>query len=385
MNISLGIMAWNEAEVIGVSLASLLDQSLPARLAALNARLEIVVVPNGCTDATADVAAAALRRLAAPFPSDRLTWKVCNLPEPGKANAWNRYVHELSDPAADYLILMDADIRFTHPDTLWNMVQALERDPHAVIATDLPQKHVLFKERRGFIDRLSLAVGRMTQAAPGQLTGQLYVARAPVLRRIVLPPGLIVEDGYIKFMVCTGFFRQSSDDRRIVRAPDASHVFEAYTRPLDLFNNQRRQQIAHAIYVWLRDFLKARVGAQDAAEIARDLTGRDPEWFRTLIRERVTQGGWWVMYPGAFRVRFRRLRNLPPLKILSHLPAALAGFLFDVVVLVAANARLKRGELKGVWKDTKSHALAAAPAFVTRVDSAPAPRAPSGRESGGSA
>ncbi len=360
MNISLGILAWNEAEVIAVSLRSLFEQSLFQRLENLDASVQVVVVPNGCTDATAGVAAEALTRCAAAMSADRLRWQVCELQEPGKANAWNQFVHEFADPGADYLFLMDADIRFTHPDTLLNMIRALEQNRDASVSTDLPQKHVLFKKRKSLFDHLSLAIGQMTQAATAQITGQLYCARGPVLRRIYLPPGLIADDGFIKVMVCTELLRSPSDDRRVVRAPDASHVFEAYTRFRDIFFNQRRQQVAHTIYVFLRDYLSAQTGTRDAGEIVRDNNADDPDWYRKLIRERVAGGGRWVIYPGAFGIRFRRLKKLPLPQRIRKLPATLVGFILDAMVLVAANAFLKSGKLKGIWKDTKTTQLGAA-------------------------
>ncbi len=354
MIISIGILAWNEAEILGTSLRSLFEQSLLKHLPERQARVEIVVVPNGCSDNTAPLATETLRALAAPYPADRLTWRVDSLAEPGKANAWNHYIHTFSNPDADILILMDADISFSHPDTLANMADALGQNPEAAISTDLPQKHVLFKKRKTLFDRISLAVGSMTQAAPGQVTGQLYAGRGPLLRRIYMPQGLIADDGFLKVMACTDFFRRPADNSRIIRAPNASHVFESYTRLTDIFFNQRRQQIAHSIYVFLRDYLKEAVGEKDAGEVIRDNNQRDPDWYRKLIRQRVKEGGWWVMYPTALTVRFKRLSLLPPLQALLNFPVALAGFLMDVVVLAAANHKLKSGTLAGIWKDTKT-------------------------------
>ena len=358
MIISIGILAWNEEEVIGATLRSLFDQSLVRELVGTGHRLEVVVVPNGCSDGTAAQAARALSTGSADLPSRQFVWSIHALPQPGKENAWNRYVHHLSNQEADFIFMMDADIRFTHRDTLKNMVLALEGDSHAWIATDLPQKHILLKAHKTLFDRISLGVGEMTQAAQAQLTGQLYSARGPVLRRIHMPPGLIVEDGFIKHMVCTDMFTRASDSRRIIRAQNASHVFESYTRIADIYNNQRRQQIAQTIYVYLRNYLKAHVGGKDAGLIIADNNERDPDWYRKLIKERVSQGGWWVMYQGAFSVRFARLRNLSIFQAILKLPIALVAFLMDVIILVAANNRLKSGQLKGVWKDTKSHTLA---------------------------
>ena len=358
MIISIGVLAWNEEDSIGTSLQSLLEQSLLRELADHDAdRLEVVVVPNGCADRTAEKAAATLRSGSAAWPADRFSWRVENLSESGKVNAWNHYVHRFCNQAADFIFLMDADIRFTHPDTLKNMLKSLLQTPHADAATDLPQKHLLFKPRKTLGDRLSLAIGQMTQAAPAQLTGQLYCARGPLLRRIHMPVGLMVEDGFIKQMICTNLFTQSPDSQRIIRAPNASHVFEAYFRIVDIFNNQRRQQIGHCIYTYLRDCLTEAGGKVDAGELIAANNTRDPEWFLKVIRERVRQGGWWVIYPGALGVRFKRLKNLSPGLAVLRFPLAVAAFLMDTVVLVAANRRLRSGHLAGVWKDTKSTAL----------------------------
>lgn len=358
MIVSIGILAWNEEECIGDTLRSLLAQSLIRDLTpAAERRVEVVVVPNGCTDATAARASAALKEGAAGLPRGAFSWRVESVAEPGKVNAWNLLVHRFSDPAADFVVLMDADIRFDHPDTLANMALALARDAHAAVSVDLPRKHVAGKARKSLFDRISLAVSGMTQAAPGQLTGQLYCARGALLRRVHMPLGLLVEDGFLKQMLCTDLMRSPCDNSRVVRAPDAAHIFEAYTRVLDIFFNQRRQQIGHAVYTYLRDYLAERVGVKDAGQIIAANNARDPDWFRALIRERVKRGGWWVMYPGAFSVRWRRLGNLPFMQAVLRLPVALAAFLMDVVVLVAANHRLRSGQLAGVWKDTKSTAL----------------------------
>lgn len=358
MIISIGILAWNEEESIGMALQSLLEQTLIRELADVaDDRLEIVVVPNGCSDRTAERAAEALRAGAASQPADRFAWRVENLSEAGKVNAWNHFVHRFSDPAADYLFLMDADIRFTHPDTLKNMVLSLEATPHAEVATDLPQKHLLFKSRKTLGDRLSLAMGQITQNSPAQLTGQLYCARGPMLRRIHMPLGLIVEDGFLKHMICTNLFTQPPDNKRIIRAPGASHVFEAYFRIMDVFNNQRRQQIGHCIYTYLRDCLVSIAGVRDAGEYIAENNARDPDWFRKVIRERVQRSGRWVMYPGAFGIRFKRLKNLSARQAVLRFPVAVVAFLMDVIILVAANRRLRSGQLAGVWKDTKTSVL----------------------------
>ena len=63
MIVSIGMLAYNEAAGIGKTISSLLAQSVfrEASAAAQVSAWEIVVVPNGCTDDTAQVAEVALR------------------------------------------------------------------------------------------------------------------------------------------------------------------------------------------------------------------------------------------------------------------------------------------------------------------------------------
>ena len=54
-----------------------------------------------------------------------------------------------------------------------------------------------------------------------------------------------------------------------------------------------------------------------------------------------------------------------------RVPIAMVAFLLDIPVLIAANHRLKTGQLAGVWKDTKSTALDQAAAAAPDVQSLP--------------
>src|SRR6476646_5141292 len=125
LNISIGILAHNEAAVISQTLQSLFQQNLFDD-AVSGIGIEIVVVSNGCTDETAAIARSTLDHLAQQSIHPKVQWQVCEVLQAGKPNAWNLYVHQFSNPAADYLILMDADIQFIEPQTLSSMVKTLE-------------------------------------------------------------------------------------------------------------------------------------------------------------------------------------------------------------------------------------------------------------------
>lgn len=350
--VSLVILARNEERNLPATLASLLAQRWFAAAAATGGRLQLVVLANACADHTAAVAREQLARGAATLPAGVLAWRVEELAEPGKPNAWNRFVHEFADPAAEYLVFMDADIRLLHPDTLGNLLGLLRDHPEVEAATDRPVKNLTCKRWKSPLDWLSLGTAEMTRAAPGQLCGQCYALRAAFARRLWLPRGIIIEDGLIKALAATACHTRPADQARVRCADDASHEFAAYTRLGDVFRNQRRQQVGQTLHVILREHLQAsqRPGEDAAAVLAREYA-RDPDWFAAVVRDRIAAAGTWVIYPGALAVRFHRLRRLGWPRRLLLLPAALAGFLFDLPVLLAANRLLKHGGLASIWPD----------------------------------
>jgi glycosyltransferase involved in cell wall biosynthesis len=350
--VSIGILAWNEEASIGATLDSLFGQSL---FQESGREVQVVCVPNACTDDTVGEISRAYERAAVRLPKVRM--EIHALAQPGKVNAWNQYVHRFADPAAEVLILADADILFQGGDTLRNMVGVLEADGAVVVATDRPVKHVALKTRKSIFDRISLAVSRMTGEAPGQLTGQLYAARASFMHRLFIPEGILVEDGFIKQMVVTDFLTQLAENKRIRRAPDAAHVFEAYTRIRDILPNQRRQAVGHAIYTYLRDELQRRRGEGPADGVIRRSSEEDPGWFVKVIERRVSGDAWWVMHEGCLTARLRRWAGRGGGRRWVLLPAALLGTAMDLVVHVWANDTLKNRRLKGIWKDTKSQRL----------------------------
>src|SRR4029077_14076402 len=88
--------------------------------------------------------------------------RVAVIPEPGRNNAWNRFVHEFSAREARYLSLMDADILFDRTDTLELVLEELERNPHLGGASDWPCKNIAKKKHPSFRERLSLSMSDMT-------------------------------------------------------------------------------------------------------------------------------------------------------------------------------------------------------------------------------
>jgi predicted O-methyltransferase YrrM/glycosyltransferase involved in cell wall biosynthesis len=346
--VSIGILAWNEEEAIEAMLRSLFEQSLFAELERRNLICEVLCVANGCTDHTAEAAAKVFVAQRSNHPSrEAFSCQVVNIRERGKSNAWNQYVHSHSARAARFLFLMDGDIVLQHPDTLWNMYAALCAHPEASIAVDQPIKDVALKPDKTLRDRLSLATSRMTQTGSAQLTGQLYCIRAEVARKIYLPRDLLVEDGFIKAVVCTDFLTRPSSPERIVRAAQASHVFQAYRSARDILKNQNRQMMAQTITHLLVDRylnnLPSAVKA-DLAQFVEEKDRTDPLWLKRLIGDHVRRTRhFWRLFPGILNFRFQRLGQLRGVDRLRHLPAATVGFCVTLISCWAARRALRAG------------------------------------------
>ncbi len=355
MKIVLGILAWNEESSIAATIGSLESQSLLKLADDRNFLVEIIVVPNGCSDRTPEVAEAALKKLTAAFPL--VKGRVEPLREGGKSNAWNELIHRLSPADSDYFLLLDADIELLTAETLERMWLALEKTPPASISTDLPVKHLAKKKNPGLLDRLLLGTGSMTQAAPGQLTGQLYCARAAFLRRVWIPRGLIVDDGFIKQILCTEGYSQPVDNSRIVRAEGASHLFECYTKFRDIWNHQIRQATGHTLYTYFTSYVKREIPERPVFDALLKLSRDDPEWFVREIQSTIRRRGWWVMDTPSLMMRWRRVRFAKGAAKLKFFAIAAAATPYDLAVFFASNARLKSGLGKGLWKDTRTTTL----------------------------
>lgn len=350
--VAIGILARNEESRIGATLASLFRQTIFDELERRGERAEIWVVANACTDDTVGAAQRVFRAEAAQHPHRRgFTAAAISVATPGKINAWNMFVHDLSSPRARWLVLMDADIRLGHVTTLWHLCEALADNPYAQVAVGDPVKDLALKASPTLRERLSLATSRLTRDSGPQLTGQLYAIRAATARRIRLPRDLAAcEDGFIKTLVCTDFLSRRSQPLRLVRASDASHVFEAYTSAATILKNQKRQMIGQTfVHVLVDRFLPAECARRrtELGELIRQLDEEDPAWLRRLIQDHVREAGhFWRLFPGVCTFRLARWARQRGWRLVAHFPATLVGCLVTAVAAFLAYRSLRRGLLE---------------------------------------
>ncbi len=363
-------MAWNEEDSIRTTLESLFRQSIFEKLGARQRRCEIFCIANGCTDRTVEVARDVFAQMAREHVhADTFTAKVVELEEPGRSNAWNRFVHDFSAKESQFICLMDADIIFRQRDTILSLVKTLEQDTHAWVSTGRHYKDIYFKENKSLRDRVSLATSAMTGTIAGGFSGQLYCLRAPVIRKIRLPRDLVAnDDGFIKAVVCTDFLTRESDTTRIASAPNAAIIYEAYITLRDVMNNQMRQMIGQTtVHVLLEHLKSLPVESRERLAETVGLNDRqDPEWFRR-INERHIRGirHFWQLFPGILTFRFKRLGKLPGIKKVTHAPAAAVGFVVTMISCWRA-FRYLRGGMSPYWPKPTRQTLLGAPGFETK-------------------
>jgi hypothetical protein len=347
--VSIGVMAWNEEKSIGRMLDSLFGQSIFAELARRNLACEVVCVANGCTDRTTAVAAQSFEQQLQEHPHRNwLSCRVSDLRERGKLNAWNQFVHSISARGARFLIMTDADILLHHKETLWNMLSTLERDARANVAVDQPRKDISFRPRRSWRERLSFSASEITRSASAQLCAQLYCIRAEIARNIYLPKDLAAcEDGFIKHVVCTDCLTHPVMPERIRLAEGAEHTFEAYTSPVAIFKNQKRQIIGQTmVHILVDDYLRGLPAPQRLrlAATLREKDHADPLWLKRLICEHLDKTRFfWRLYPGLVTHRLKSLAQLRPVERLKCLPAALAGSAVALAACWMAYRTLRAG------------------------------------------
>ena len=353
MIVSIGMLAYNEAGGIAHTIASLLAQSVfhAHALTAEVSEWEIVVVPNGCTDDTAGVADAALHSGIAALTDARPSHSVRVLTQGGKSNAWNHYIHDMARADADVIVMIDTDIEFGHADTILNCLRELRSNPHAKVVVDLPLKDFVRKTELSWVERISARNSNVQLGSVG-IAGSFYCARAETLRQVWMPAGLSGEDGFLKGMIVTDFFRSEPDFRRVARAANASHYYEGLTDLRSIFHHELRMVIGTSLncyFMW--DFLKFATDptGPGAGELIRKQIAADPTWYRRTIENQIRNRGWFVIPRDMVFRRFASLRRVGWRGVLRRLPVALAGTLLDLPTFWIANRKLKSGQALGFW------------------------------------
>ncbi len=358
MKISIGILAYNESKSIDLTLKSLFQQSLFNDADAINT-IEIVIIPNGCSDNTADISRTILTELIQHSVHPNLLFLVAEITEAGKSNAWNHYIHEFSDPTAEYLFLMDADIQFLESNTLQNTINTLEHNQSAYVAVDMPIKDIVSKPNKNPIEQLSILVSALTfNNCDIWICGQFYCGRANVLRQIWMPRGIIVEDGFLTMMILTSNFTSlpmqlgaaSCAENRIVRTPNASHSFVALTNPQRLLRREKYTIVGMTVNYYLFEYLEKNCHDRlDAGSLIKQMNDKDYLWLNHLFTDILSQKKWWIIPKSWLFSRLKGLNYHPFHRAVLLFPVAIITLLLNSIVFFQANRDMRNGKNVGYW------------------------------------
>lgn len=330
MQVDIGIFAHNEAEGIAEMVAQVIGQDLNG----LDAR--ILVLANGCRDATADRARAAGAEVA-------------DLPQGGKSRTWNRFVHDLSRPAADVLIFLDADIRFTAPDSLKRLALGLQVRPALWVLNSQPVKDITLRpEGLSALDKLIASAGGGLDDWKTAICGQLYAMPATRARSLHLPIGLPVEDGFLRAMVLTDALTGPEDFSRIDGLEGLSHVYESERTIPALIRHQTRIVIGSALNFAAFDALRAQPSVHRHLALAQ--AAQDDGWLAATARSRLPRFPFGFV-PFHFLTKRVARAFAQPRDLLrpKRLVVTVLGFGFDLIVYLLAQYRMARGTGAGFW------------------------------------
>jgi len=368
VRISIGILAYNEESAIAETIRSIGEQTLVAHLPPMWS-VEVVCVANGCRDRTVQVAEQAFRDLRVARPSPRLEGRVENLERPSKENAWNEFVHRLSRRDADFLIMMDGDVRLLESNSLRSMIDMLCQHPRAHACGATTVKHLHLKSKPSLLERISLAATDIRRhAMPTRFAGCLYAARSQACRRFRLPTIMRGEDGFLLAMWGTDFFTvpvNHTDPTRVVSSPDAKVLFEAYTSPRAVLKNLRRRAVGLTINTMLYDRLWAEsTPREDAGALLLRWHREDPTWDQKYLQQKIRERGKWIPAGGSFWrwaspsgnlwTWFRRMKGMSLGTRIAYFPVALVGTCLMLYAYTAANRLLRSGKLDNLWFTTQT-------------------------------
>lgn len=337
--LTIAVIARNEEDAIAGTLESLARQSVWAA----SFSIQLILYFNGCTDRTVEVA----RRAVAVHMKDAAgAVRIVDTEIGGKSRSWNAVVHEVSDPATDYFLFLDADIAFASDEACLSILTLLRQDPHCVAVSGRPVKSFALKKTKTVFERISLRVSEQNRAQRS-VNGSLYCLTAQEARKIVLPTQNPAEDGFLNAMIYSDGFSAEPDALRVNQAETVTHYYEPASG-MGIFYHERRVAIGTIINRWIFEYLWELKSEVPLGSSIAHWNAADPAWVERIV-DRHIGGRRWVVPTGMLFWRMPDRKQLTTGEYLRRLPLALAATAFNITVCWAANRRIKAGSAAGVW------------------------------------
>jgi len=277
--VAIGIFAHNEMDNIVTTLESLAQQDVFSLGIFPDYHTTVSVLANGCTDETANIAEAYLSQVPA------LNGNIVVIDKPGKSNAWNEFIHSSESEFVDYFVCMDSDITFGSGNVISRLIDRLSASEEAYLAVDIAEKDTLLKSSKTISEKISLIFSRMMKQGSTAVAGSLYCAKGERLRKIYMPEGLPVEDGFLRAMIVTDLFTKKDNNKRILVVDDACHYFTPDASIRSLLKHEERLLIGTFINSVIYGYLWETVAHTqiDAGSLVARNNNERPNWVEELI------------------------------------------------------------------------------------------------------
>lgn len=340
--ISIGIFAHNEADNIIRTLDSLAKQDIFSDETLYS--VQVSVVANGCTDKTGEISTAYFEKNSA------FTGKVIEIEKPGKSNAWNEFIHSADSQYEDYFVCMDSDITFGSTDVISSLQRALANSPEANLSIDIAQKDTVLKSQKSFFESMSLFFSGLMKQGSTAVAGSLYCARGDSLRKITMPEGLPVEDGFLRAMLVTELFTKKDNNQRILVVDNVCHYFTPDPSIKSLFRHEERLLIGTFINSVIYGYLWKEVASTgiDAGSLVAKNNEENPDWVESLINTYRESHN--PIIPRHFYHKYwRRWQVLGPAKKIISFPLVFIASVIKYFLLKKVERRLTHESGLGVW------------------------------------
>jgi hypothetical protein len=245
---------------------------------------------------------------------------------------------------------MDSDIKFGSDNVISTLIERLSVSEEAYLAVDNAQKDTLLKANKTLFERFSLFFSRIMKQGSTAVAGSLYCAKGHQLRKIYMPDGLPVEDGFLRAMLVTDLFTQKDNNQRIMVVDDVCHYFTPDPSIKSLFKHEERLLIGTFINSVIYRYLWAEVPrtGNDAGVLISENNSSNPLWVEQLINEyRLTNE---KMIPKHFYSKYwKRWKTLSHTKKIITFPLIAVATFIKYFLLKKVERRLINESGLGVW------------------------------------
>ena len=232
---------------------------------------------------------------------------------------------------------MDADINIINPDSITSLITTLRDDPVAVVCLGQALKDIELKSSLTFFERSLLRASPRVDFEILALCGQLYCIDASEARKINLPIGITVDDGFIRALLLTFGFTRPEYANRIAAAPRAVHSFAAVATIRELFKHEKWIVAGNIVNMMLFErFWSETRPDLSAMQLMAQWLADDPHWLRNYVSAQVRMRGWRLLPRAMWTRRFAHLSGLPIWAKLRKLPIATAASIVDAIIFAAA-------------------------------------------------